>query len=281
MSKKFNISKFNMRKIKFDKNQPAGPTMVLVGKRNTGKSFLVRDILYNHQDIPVGTVISGTERLNGFYSKMMPRMFIHYEYSSYFIENVLKRQEAVCKKHDIETARFGRSQTDPRTFVILDDCLYDSNAWKRDKLMREIFMNGRHSKIMLIITMQYPLGIGPELRCNVDYVFLLRTPIVNERKKLYEYYAGMFPSFEAFCQIMDSCTDNYECLVIDNTVQSNKLEDMVFWYKADSHADFKLGSREFWEMSKRMSDDDASAEQALTTTRVRANAPRINVHKLG
>ena len=279
MSKKFNISKFNMAKIKFDKIQKEGPTIILIGKRNTGKSFLVRDILYHHRDIPVGTVISGTEEVNPFYSKMMPKMFIHYEYSTYFIENVLKRQKAICTKHEGELGRYGRSQIDPRTFVILDDCLYDSNAWKRDKLMRAIFMNGRHSKIMLIITMQYPLGIGPELRCNVDYVFLLRTPIIEERIKLYKYYAGMFPSFEAFSQIMDSCTSDYECLVIDNAVQSNKLEDMVFWYKADAHPDFKLGSREFWEMSKRITDDDVSGEQALTTTRIRANTQRINVIK--
>jgi hypothetical protein len=270
-----------MGRIKFNQNQKEGPTIVLIGKRNTGKSFLVRDILYHHRDIPVGTVISGTEEVNPFYSKMMPKLFIHYEYSTYFIENVFNRQKAICGRHDMETARFGRSQVDPRTFVILDDCLHDANTWKRDKLIKAIFMNGRHSKIMLMITMQYPLGIGPELRCNIDYVFLLRTAVVNERRKLYEYYAGMFPSFEAFCQIMDSCTDNYECLVIDNSVQSNKLEDMVFWYKADSHPDFKIGSREFWEMSKRLTDDDVSAEQALTTTRMRANTQRINVHKLG
>ena len=35
--------------------------VVLVGKRETGKSFLVKDLLYYHRGIPAGTVISGTE----------------------------------------------------------------------------------------------------------------------------------------------------------------------------------------------------------------------------
>ena len=30
---------------------------------------------------------------------------------------------------------------------------------------------------------------------------------------------------------MDQCTENYECLVINNNAKSNKLTDQVFWYK--------------------------------------------------
>ena len=41
--------------------------------------------------------------------------------------------------------------TDPRAFLVLDDCLYD-NSLAREKLMRLLFMNGRHWKIMLVIT---------------------------------------------------------------------------------------------------------------------------------
>ena len=35
-------------------------------------------------------------------------------------------------------------------------------------------MNGRHYKILFILTMQYALGIPPNLRTNIDYVFILR-----------------------------------------------------------------------------------------------------------
>ncbi len=57
----------------------------------------------------------------------------------------------------------------------------------------------------------------------------------------------MFPTFEIFAQVMDQCTENFECLVIDNTTKSNKIEDMVFWYKADDHPPFKIGAPSFWE----------------------------------
>jgi hypothetical protein len=272
------LKKFDMKSISFKPNENKGPVVVLIGKRDTGKSFLVRDLLFYQQEIPIGTVISGTEEGNGFYSKMVPRLFVHNEYNTAIIENVLKRQRTVLKqiKHEMET--YKRTTIDPRAFVILDDCLYDA-TWTRDKMMRLLFMNGRHWKVMLVITMQYPLGIPPTLRTNIDYVFILRENYIANRKRIYENYAGMFPTFESFCQVMDQCTENYECLVINNNSKSNKLHDQVFWYKADNHGDFRLGSKEFWELSKGMKDEDEEEQYDPTKNKKRGAGPKISVKK--
>ena len=239
------LQKFDMRQITDDK------VVVLIGKRDTGKSFLVRDLLYHHQDVPIGTVISGTEGANAFYSHIFPSLFIHGEYNPSIISNYMKRQKLVVNEMNKENQQSGGgSNIDPRSIIILDDCLYD-NTWTKDKNVRSLFMNGRHYKTMFIITMQYALGIPPNLRTNVDYVFLLREPYVSNRKRLYEHYAGMFPTFDVFCQVMDQCTEDYECLVVNNNAKSNKITDMVFWYKAEKHDDFRIGSSEFWEHHNR------------------------------
>jgi hypothetical protein len=86
----------------------------------------------------------------------------------------------------------------------------------------------------------------------------------------------MFPTFESFCQVMDQCTENYECLVVANNARSNKLEDQIFWYKASAHRDFKLGSKEFWEMSKNLDSDE---EEALFDPKSQRKGPQINVKK--
>jgi|TARA_B100001758_G_C18405610_1_gene611843 hypothetical protein len=271
------LKKFNMKNIKFNRDDSNGPVIVLIGRRDTGKSFLVRDMLFHHQDIPIGTVISGTEAGNGFYGKLVPKLFIHDEYNTAIIENILKRQKIVIKQIKKERKVYGKSSIDPRAFVILDDCLYD-NTWSRDKLMRLLFMNGRHWKIMLVITMQYPLGVPPNLRTNIDYTFILREPYLTNRKRIYENFAGMFTTFESFCQVMDQCTENYECLVISNNAKSNRLEDQIFWYKATSHGEFRLGAKEFWEMSKGLGSDDE--EETYDPNASRKNkGPRINVKK--
>ena len=272
------LKKFDMKAISFKPDESKGPVCVLVGRRDTGKSFLVRDLLYHHQDIPVGVVVAGTEEGNGFYGKLVPRLFIHNEYSSSVIENILKRQKQVLKQIKKEIEARKRVSIDPRTFVILDDCLYD-NTWSRDKLMRLLFMNGRHWKIMLIITMQYPLGIPPTLRTNIDFVFILREPYIANRKRLYENYAGMFPTFESFCQVMDQCTENYECLVINNNSKSNRLSEQVFWYKADDHRDFRLGAKEYWELSKNMNSDDEDEKYDPNKVKKRGQGQKINVKK--
>lgn len=271
------LRKFDMRSISFSPHESKGPVIVLIGRRDTGKSFIVRDLLYHQQDIPIGTVISGTEAGNNFYSEHVPKLFIHDEYNQSIIENILKRQKQCMKQISKEIEMYKKSSIDPRTFVILDDCLYDA-GWTKDKLMRLLFMNGRHWKVMLIITMQYPLGIPPNLRTNIDFVFILREPYINNRKRIYENYAGMFPTFESFCQIMDQCTENYECLVINNNSKSNKLTDQIFWYKAEQRSAFKLGSKAYWEMSDRMkpTDDD---EAAYDPSSAKKNVAKINVKK--
>jgi hypothetical protein len=219
------------------------PMIVLIGKKDTGKSFLVRDILANTRNcFPVGTVVSGTEAANPFFQEIVPAKLIHDKYKPEIVENAIKRQIAVKQARSLEK---GSGGIDPRAFLILDDCLYDK-SWINEESTRYIFMNGRHIDMVTLITMQYPLGVSPNLRTNIDFVFILRETSINNRKRIYENYAGMFPTFEMFCQFMDQCTENYECLVIANGVQSNKLEDQVFWYKASAHPAFKMCDDSLW-----------------------------------
>jgi hypothetical protein len=232
------------------KKIPQDAVGIFIGKRRTGKSTLVRDLLFYHQDMPVGTVISGTEECNKFFSKIIPPLFIHYDYNPLILDKFCKLQRLKKQRIQEEKERFGenyKSQIDPRAFMILDDCGYAADDWTRDKNVKFLFMNGRHIGVFFLITMQYPLGINPSLRTNVDFVFILREPNVNNRKRIYENYATAFPTFEFFCQVMDQCTQDFECLVIDNTTQSNKLEDCIFWYKAELHPDFRIGSPQMWQ----------------------------------
>ena len=102
-----------------------------------------------------------------------------------------------------------------------------------------------------MLTMQYCMDLTPDLRANVDYVFILRENIVQNREKLYRSFFGIFPTFDMFNQVMNSCTENYECLVLDNTSKSNKIEDCVFWYKASLHKNFRIGSPQLWSYHRK------------------------------
>jgi hypothetical protein len=129
--------------------------------------------------------------------------------------------------------------------------------------------------------MQYPLGVPPNLRTNIDFVFILRENVLGNRKRIYDNYAGMFPTFQMFCQFMDQCTENYECLVICNGIQSNRLEDQVFWYKASEHPPFKMCDESLWLDNKPFTSS-MLAQDEYTPEKVRkSNDPWVKVKKTG
>jgi len=209
---------------------------IFIGKRGSGKSCLVTDILYHKRHIPVGVVMSATEEGNHHYKGFVPDLFIYNDYNKEVIERVLERQKRIINSGTTKKSS---------SFILLDDCMYDRKFMK-DTCIRQCFMNGRHWKLFFMLTMQYCMDLSPDLRANVDYVFILRENIVQNREKLYKSFFGIFPTFDMFNQVMNACTENYECLVLDNTSKSNKIEDCVFWYKAKIKKNFKVGSPAIW-----------------------------------
>ena len=277
---KLQLRKFDLRSMEDD------AVVVLIGKRGSGKSEMTKAIMYEHQDLPIGVVISQTERANHFFEKFVPKMLIYDEYDPKLVEKFLGRQMKITDQYNAEKSKYGRTDLDPRGFLVLDDCLYDK-TWPNDKNIRCLFMNGRHFKVFFIITMQYPLGIPPHLRCNVDYVFIFRETQLKNRERIYQQYAGMFPSFDIFNTVLDQCTENYECLVINNKVKSNKLEDQVYWCKAPIRDTFKTCSKELWHMQALederrclgMAEEPDDEEEYNPNIIKKKNAPKIRVHK--
>jgi hypothetical protein len=130
------------------------------------------------------------------------------------------------------------------------------------------------------MTSQFPLGIPPILRTQIDFTFILRETIVSNRKRLYDNFAGMFPTQQIFDTVMSACTENYECLVIDNTSRSNKLEDQVFWYKAATPPNFKFGASQFWMGNGDDTDSDEDSEEEFNMNRFKKKSSiTVNVKK--
>ena len=223
-------------------SMPDDKVCVFIGKRGTGKSTLVTDILYHKKHLPAGVVMSATEEGNHHYKQFIPDLFIYGDYDKDAIDRVLARQKKIIGAEQNKNKNNG-------AFILLDDCMYDRKFMK-DPCIRQCFMNGRHWKLFFMLTMQYCMDLTPDLRANVDYIFILRENVIQNREKLYKSFFGIFPSFDIFNQVMTSCTENYECLVLDNTSKSNKIQDCVFWYKAKVRKNFKIGSDSLWRHHK-------------------------------
>lgn len=258
-----NLKEFNMNWIRSNK------VILFIGKRDTGKSILVKDFLFHNQDIPFATCISPTDSFNLTFVNHIPSRFIFEEYNTELIEGFLKRQKNITRKTKL--AQIGKGDlrykdVDPRGLLLMDDCLADAESWKDDKNIKWIFMNGRHVNATLIMTMQYQLGIPPSLRNNIDYVFLCKETKLIEKQKLHKYFAGIFPTFDMFNQIFTQCTSNYGCMVIDNTSQKEEIENQVYWYKADIHKEFRICLEDFWHNNEDYMKDDILDTKEGTNT---------------
>jgi hypothetical protein len=254
---------------------------VFIGRRNTGKSCLVTDILYHQRKIPMGVVMSGTEESNEHYKDYVPDSFIYGQFEPNVVEKIITHQQGVIKKLKPEEKEDFKNPNNS-VFMLLDDCMFD-NKWTRDKNMRCVFMNGRHYRIFFMLTLQYCMDLPPALRGQIDYVFILRDNIIENKMKLYKHFFGVFPTFDSFNEVLTQCTENYECLVLNNRSTSNKIEDVVFWYKAKINRKFRMGSPALWEHHKRNynKDHDTPQEQPTEMKKKTANIKVVKTDSTG
>lgn len=227
------------------------PSIVMIAKRGSGKSFVTRDIIYHYRHIPGGVVIAPTDRMNSFYKFFFPDLYIHYDIKETILKKILLRQMMMIEKASVKK-KLGK-KVDPSGILIMDDCLSKKKSWAKDENIMEILMNGRHYFLTYILTMQTPLGITPDLRLNFDYVFLLKESSTINKKKLWDNYASMFPSLPAFEKVFAKCTEDYRSMVIDNRKPSDNIQEQVFWFKAKDRK-FSFGSKTFKNLHKRYYD---------------------------
>lgn len=225
------------------------PSICMLAKRASGKSWVCRAILKNFTYLPGGLIISPTERMSSFYGKFFPQTYIHYEYSSDVLDSLLKRQREMINKCIVHYKK--GKKVDPRAFLLMDDCLASKGTWLKDPGIMEMFFNGRHYQLIFILTMQYPLGITPEMRSNFDYIFLLADNFKSNRKRLYEHYAGVFDTQRIFEKVFDQLTENFGCMVIVNRGAEKDLSKVIFRYKAPPPTkDLFSGSQQFMSFHK-------------------------------
>jgi hypothetical protein len=239
------LNRFDLNTLIYDNNSDyMNPRIVIIAKSGSGKSWVIREIMHYMQDIPCGVVIAPTDKMTGFYNDFLPLSFIHHEYKEDTIPRLLQRQRRILEKNKTRIKN-GKKPIDPRAFLIMDDCMSTKHLWLKDPNVLAIFNEGRHYQLTFILAMQYSLGIQPELRSNFDYIFLLGEDFVNNRKKLYEHYAGMFPTRCLFDQVFMQVTDDYGAMVINNRLRTSKIRKKVFWYKAEKRFNFSVGCKKF------------------------------------
>lgn len=217
------------------------PTAIgITGKRNTGKSYYARWLLYLLTDeIDILYVICPTLKPKELEEITKPEHIIR-EYKESIIKDIVDGQVALRDS--------GKEMK--QIVILLDDAILEFK--KNDETITKLYLKGRHYNITpIIITQKFRL-LATGIRDNMDYCFCTR--IVNELEKetVYkEYNDGR--SKKEFYKTLEDATMNYGVLVIDNTTGDR---DIFFKDKApkklpDYYVEEEVGINRRHEIRKR------------------------------
>ena len=233
---------------------PIDATILLVGKRNTGKTTLTRDLMYHMKDkLDIVVGMNPTEMANHNLEFFIPKAFIYHAFSDEKLSHILEWQKRCVANSKAFKMGF-----------IMDDCMSEQTSGsggKKKKVMgsndiNKVFKLGRHLKLFYINAMQYIKDAPPDVRGNVDLLFAFNTTSGSEREKLWREYFAMFKTYKDFCKVFDTCAQGYDCIVLDTRKASQKASDCVFYYRATYHTkEFKVGREIFWKLSNHYFED--------------------------
>ena len=226
------VKKFDMTAIKPHR------ILLMVAKRSSGKSCLLFDAMSNMRDrFDYCMAFCPTLDTSSKLREHMPACCIYDRFIPSKVDSLVKLASDLA------------SQGKERSFLlILDDCMFDKSV-SRNSALRYAFYNGRHIRLTVMVICQAATDLTPEMRSQVDIVFALKEGNIQNRLKLYNMYFGIFSTFDDFNTVFSRCTQNFECLVLDNTKSTTEPQDCCFWYKAKvDHSPFKLGRRVFFRL---------------------------------
>lgn len=244
-------------------------TIVLTGKRRTGKTTMTRYMFYQflQEFLPRGIVFSATEEMNQTYQEFVPKDYIYDDMSNAMLKRILDFQKESVhrfRSEQPEATDDERAQDVLRMFIIFDDMIQDPNLIRYSKPLNTIFVAGRHYKILPIFNTQYHHAIPPIMRNNIDMMIMFNCTNIDAKEHLYKCAGDMLPR-KMFYAMLDKYTRNHQTLVYVNAdSQEKRICKKYFHFKAAMTPDFRVGTPAYWgeeggELEEQQFDDNFNA----------------------
>ena len=218
----------------------ASSTIVILGKRNTGKSCMGKFVLNRlvaQGKVDIVYLFSTTESLSHSFD-CLPPAFVIGGLNMKFIQRVLDSQMKA-----IRSKKLGKDDPSIKKLLFVMDDLLGSvrQGSAEQQLLDRLFCCSRHSNIGLMLLAQSARGLfSPTLRNNVDYL-MVRQLNDNQLPSIYEtvYYPGTYREFVRFYKEATEA-DSYAFLAYDNLTRENQR---FFLMTAEHPCVFKIEIR--------------------------------------
>jgi len=274
---------YHFKEFAFDTVNVPFPTVLLVGKRNSGKSVTAQSIAAAHTHIERWCVWVGTKATADYWSERLG------SHASIYGTNEQGKHALIrAIQFQNEKVQLYKSLKKPlpRKYYIgfiFDDVTSD-RAFSKGGLLETLFSNGRHYHAVVIVSCQYLKQLPPPLRNNTDYLFMLH----NSKRTmhvLYEDYVENPDEFDMFAHLLRTVTSEknlktglkkFNSLVYDNTSGSDLLNEIfkVFTPPQGPVQPILLGSAE-WRTFNEANFIDRNTDEQLRKFRKREHVQQI------
>ena len=197
-------------------------TMCLASKRNSGKTYLMSEIikkLIKAKKVDMVLVMSNSAGLNKDYQTILPSGLV-----MKFNEKILEQLWARQQKADMAKRE--------HIFIVLDDVLSDPRAL-RSELVSRIYSLGRHNMISCAVCSQVANHVlTPVMKQNSDMLLWSKLNR-NQLSIIWESLNGVSKKgFIRWAEVFGGV--HYNFCVFDNITDKNSPEDFLFVVRAEA-----------------------------------------------
>ena len=241
----FNVDQnvFNMAPSEFDPtSMKTDGALLILGKRRTGKSHLLRDLLCHYGSrFSTAIVLTGT-KFNGYWQEIVPEEYIYEGFDEGALTKAMAAQKQVvqeCRESNREMHE--KRECECNMIVILDDVASEDHL-QRSLILGKLYTAGRHFYITPVLLTQYAYACSPAIRSNVDYAFIMHQTQRRSKEAIADEWLSQVKRVEAG-GIMSKHTPGYQVLVIDNSKATDELSEVLSTYTAMDEQELAQCSR--------------------------------------
>lgn len=258
-----NVASFHLQQL------PESATMVLIGKRLSGKTTTIMNILHHFMYIfEFGFIVCASNTTCETYATSVPKEFIVPSADGEFIEKIIQFQEKRSKLGTIKPI-----------FIVFDDLNFDQKLL-RSTSMFKLFANGRHYKIFILLSLQYLRGIGPNCRGNIDAVILHRETVIKNQRKLFDDYACGFQTFDDFRSVFEQVASNRRIMVMMKCEEQKNDFPVYTWLPHYPLPNFKINIHgHWWKASSMMLNNIFNFNSARSSSLYSLSSQRNNMER--
>lgn len=193
------------------------PMCVIISGRNSGKSFLINDLVYNMLKVRKYDLIylfSSTAQLStvdNSYS-FMPKNFIYRTNEE--IEQTMD--------HLVKIQQFRESQKMKRIDIL---CIFDDIEISQNQSLNNMAVRGRHYNITVILSSQRASTlVSSTIRSNFDYLFFRKCSTDDIKDYVYKMCTNSgFHNAKDLVEYTHDNTHDFQFLFYDNKTDENNL----------------------------------------------------------